>query len=62
MALHKKRKYHPRKWVDGSDPFYKTAVLSDFLNPSHGSARIIQVRTIHLLLCELLSHFVLVDK
>jgi len=21
-ALHKKAKYHPQQWVDGSDPFY----------------------------------------
>src|SRR6266487_4403054 len=39
----KTQKSHPREWVDCSDPTY-TRAQTEFLNPTHGSGWIVQIR------------------
>jgi hypothetical protein len=38
-ALHKSRKYHPRQWVDASDPGYKE-MLPKLRNTTSGRDRV----------------------
>src|SRR6478752_4073952 len=59
IALHKKRKSHPRQWVDAFKSCLQNAATRTHRNPPHGSVGIVQVRPIHLLFCDFASVFIL---